>query len=100
MDLPTRQGRARWAAHSGRSLISNAVSDASRDFKSAVASMRLIVKDFTASPDDTLIARFEQAHALALKGLDALAETIDHVHAETIANLRKDVLDCAKISTI
>ena len=71
---------------------STAVSNASRDFKSAVASMRLIVKDFTASPDDTLIARFEQAHALALNGLDALAESIDHVHAETIASLRKDVL--------
>jgi methyl-accepting chemotaxis protein len=71
---------------------STAVSDASRDFKSAVASMRLIVKDFTASPDDTLIARFEQAHALALKGLDALAESIDHIHAETITSLRKDVL--------
>jgi hypothetical protein len=71
---------------------STAVSDASRDFKSAVASMRLIVKDFTASPDDTLIARFEQPHALALKGLDALAESIDHIHAETITSLRKDVL--------
>jgi methyl-accepting chemotaxis protein len=65
-----------------------AVSDASRDFKSAVSSMRLVVKDFSASPDDTLIARFEQAHVLALKGLDALAESIDHVHAETIASLQ------------
>src|SRR5262245_3884561 len=71
---------------------STAVSDASRDFKSAVSSMRLIVKDFSASPDDTLIARFEQAHGLALKGLDALAESIDHVHAETIVSLRKEVL--------
>ena len=68
------------------------MSDASRDFKSALSSMRLIVKDFAASRDDMLIAGFDQAHALALKGLDALAESIDHNHADNIANLRKDVL--------
>ena len=32
---------------------STALADASRDFKSAVSSMRLIVKDFSANPDNS-----------------------------------------------
>jgi len=71
---------------------STALADASRDFKSAVASMRIIVKDFSVSPDDHLVAGFEQAHALALKGLDTLAASIDQNHAENIVGLRKDVM--------
>ncbi|MGC1765518.1 MAG: hypothetical protein WA769_21565, partial [Pseudolabrys sp.] len=49
---------------------STALADASRDFKSAVASMRIIVKDFSVSPDDNLVVSFEQAHSHALKALE------------------------------
>ncbi len=71
---------------------SAALADASRDFKSAVAAMRITVKDFSANPSDDLVANFGQAHALALQSLDTIAGSIDRRHAEGIAGLRKDVL--------
>lgn len=71
---------------------STALADASRDFKSAVASMRIIVKDFSVNPDDNLVVGFGRAHSLALKALDALTASIDQNHADSIAGLRKDVM--------
>ena len=67
------------------------LADASRDFKSAIAAMRIIVKDFSANPSDNLVVSFEQAHALALQSLDTIAASIDRGHAENIVGLRKDV---------
>ena len=71
---------------------SGALADASRDFKSAVTTMRIIVKDFSANPSNNLVVSFEQAHALALHSLDAIAASIDRRHAENIVGLRKDVM--------
>ena len=71
---------------------SNALADASRDFKSAVASMRIIVKDFSVNPDNNLVVSFEQAHANSLKGLDTIAESIGQSHAKNIAGMRNDVM--------
>ncbi len=70
---------------------SNALADASRDFKSAVASMRIIVKDFSVSPNNNLVMSFDEAHALALKALDTIAALIDQSRAENIVSMRKDV---------
>jgi methyl-accepting chemotaxis protein len=70
---------------------STALADASRDFKSAIAAMRIAVKDFSASPNSTLVANFEQAHARALQSLDVIGGSIDLRFAETIGNLRHDV---------
>ena len=70
---------------------STALADASRDFKSAIAAMRISVKDFSANPNDSLVVSYEQAHALALKALDTLAASIDLNHTENIVGLRKDV---------
>jgi methyl-accepting chemotaxis protein len=72
---------------------SGTLADASRDFKSAVSTMRITVKDFTASPSNDLVANFEQAHALALQSLDTIAGSIDRRYAESIASLRKDVME-------
>jgi methyl-accepting chemotaxis protein len=72
---------------------STAMADASRDFKSAIAAMRIAVKDFSASPNSTLVANFEQAHARALQSLDIISGSIDLRFAETIGNLRHDVDD-------
>ena len=72
---------------------SGALADASRDFKSAVAAVRIIVRDFSVSPNDNLVVSFEQAHSFALKSLDMIAASIDRRHAENIAGLRKDVMD-------
>jgi methyl-accepting chemotaxis protein len=68
------------------------IADTSRDFKSAVASMRIIVKDFSANPSNNLVVSFQQAHALALQSLDTIAASIDRRHADTIVGLRKDVM--------
>jgi methyl-accepting chemotaxis protein len=65
---------------------------ASRDFKSAIAAMRIVVKDFSANPSNNLVVSFEQAHALALKSLDTIAASVDRRHSENIVSLRKDVL--------
>jgi methyl-accepting chemotaxis protein len=70
---------------------SNALAESSRDFKSSVAAMRIIVKDFAVNPDNNLVVSFQQAHALSLKALDALAASIDQSHAQTIISLRNDV---------
>ncbi len=71
---------------------SNALADSSRDFKSAVATMRIIVKDFSVNPDHNLVVSFEQAHALSLKGLDTIAASIDQGHAKSIVSMRNDVM--------
>jgi len=68
------------------------LADTSRDFKSAIASMRIIVKDFSANPSSNLVVSFEQAHALALQSLDAIAAAIDRRHVDNIVGLRKDVM--------
>src|SRR6202142_600602 len=68
------------------------LADTSRDFKSAVAAMRIIVKDFSANPSDNLVVSFEQVHSVALQSLDTIAASIDRRHAENIVGLRKDVM--------
>jgi methyl-accepting chemotaxis protein len=75
---------------------STALSDASRDFKSAIAAMRIAVKDFSASPSSALVTNFEQAHTKALQSLDVISGSIDLRFAETIANLRHDVTEQRK----
>jgi methyl-accepting chemotaxis protein len=68
------------------------IADTSRDFKSAIASMRIIVKDFSVNPSNNLVVSFQQAHALALQSLDTIASSIDRRHADNIVSLRKDVM--------
>ena len=70
---------------------SGALADASRNFKSAVSEMRIIVKDFSAKPNDTLVQNYEKVRQVALRSLDFIATTIDSSHAETIMRLDKDV---------
>ena len=70
---------------------SAALADASRDFKSAVASMRIVVKDFSVKPSDTLVAGFEYAYAVALRNLDSLEASVDKGHAESIAGMSRNL---------
>jgi methyl-accepting chemotaxis protein len=72
---------------------SNALADASRDFKSALATMRIIVKDFGARPSMNQVVNFKQALANALRSLDAVAQSVDAAYAPTLIGLRKDVMD-------
>ena len=70
---------------------STALADASRDFKSAVAAMRLVVKDFSVAPSNNLVISFDESHALALKALESISAAIDQTRAESIVSMRKDV---------
>ncbi len=70
---------------------STALADASRDFKSAVAAMRLVVKDFSVSPNNNLVISFDESHGLALKALDNISTAIDRTRAENIVSMRNDV---------
>jgi methyl-accepting chemotaxis protein len=71
---------------------STGLADASRYFKSAIAAIRITVKDFNANPSNNQVVSFEQAHALALQSLDTIAASIDPRQAENIVGLRKDVM--------
>ena len=68
------------------------VADASRDFKSAVAQIRLVVKDFSAAPSTELVINFALAHSLALKNLDTIEAAVDRKTAD-FSGLRKNVMD-------
>ena len=70
-----------------------ALSDASRDFKSAVSGMRMVVKDFSAAPSENLVASFDRAYYLALLSLDTIADTQDNRNVETTTVLRKEMMD-------
>ena len=71
---------------------SAALSGASRDFKSSIAALRIIVKDFSANPSENLVVGFKDAHARAVQSLNAIAASIDSAHAESIESLRKEVM--------
>ena len=70
-----------------------ALADASRDFKSAVSGIRIVVKDFSAAPSENLVANFDRAYYLALLSLDTIADTQDNRNVETTAVLRKEMMD-------
>ncbi len=70
---------------------SASLSAASRDFKNAVASMRIKVKDFTFAPSETLVRDFNDAFLLALSSLDTIEVSIDQRGAEKIGTLRTAV---------
>ena len=68
------------------------LADASRDFKSAVAQMRLVVKDFSANPSTELVVSFARAHSSAMHSLDTIDVATGH-EVKSIIELRKEVLD-------
>jgi methyl-accepting chemotaxis protein len=70
---------------------SASLADASRDFKSAVSSMRIVVKDFSVKPSDGLVASFENAYAVAERNLDTIQTSVDKSHAESIAGMSRDL---------
>ena len=72
--------------------LSGRLADASRDFKSAIAAMRIAAKDFSAAPSTGLVNGFDQAHALAINSLDTIQSAMDQSHALDIVALRNEVL--------
>jgi methyl-accepting chemotaxis protein len=67
------------------------LADASREFKIAIGSMRISVKDFVAEPKARMIDDFDQAQATALKSLDQITGSGAAVREDAIASLRKQL---------
>ena len=70
---------------------SSALADTSRDFKGAIASMRITLKDFTVAPSDDLITAFQHAQQIAMRSLDTVAASVDKDRRDDIATLRQRV---------
>src|SRR3569833_2968824 len=70
---------------------SNELADASRDFKSAVNTMRIVVKDFSVKPTDALVVEFEGAQGLAMHSLVVVSGILDKQRAASISGLRGDL---------
>lgn len=69
---------------------SRALADVSRDFKIAVAAMRIAAKDFTTQPRDSIDA-FRRSHELANQKLAAIEASIGGRQGNAIASLYQDL---------
>jgi len=67
--------------------------EASRDFQSAIASMRLSAKDFASVPSQALVEAFEEGQNRALLSLDILQSAIGAEQINNIVQLRREVLN-------
>ena len=67
------------------------LADASRDFKIAIAAMRIAAKDFTVSPRGALVDSFAAAADAANKSLDQIEQTIGNLPHDDIAGLRSSL---------
>ena len=67
------------------------LADASRDFKIAIAAMRIAVKDFVVQPR-TLIDAFGQSQILANRSLDRIAASMPGKQAGEIKALRQELV--------
>ncbi len=74
---------------------SRALADASRDFKIAVGSMRIAVKDFAVHPQ-TLIDSFGRSQQQANESLDQIEATLDGQQVQGIAALRQELAKLKK----
>ncbi len=71
---------------------SAALADASREFKSAIAGMRITLKDFTAAPSNDLIAVFDKSQQVALTSLDTIGLSVDAANRKKIDELHQRVM--------
>jgi methyl-accepting chemotaxis protein len=69
------------------------LADASRDFKSAIASMRITLKDFSAAPSDELIRAFGRYEQISLTSLNTVASSVDDDHRKSIESFRRRVAE-------
>jgi len=71
------------------------LADASRDFKIAIAAMRIAVRDFTANPSNDLVIAYEQANSL-----DSIESGLNRRNSDAIATLHNKVLGLKRRSRI
>ena len=73
-----------------------ALADASRDFKIAVAAMRIAVKDFSAAPHGALVDVFEQSQNRANQSLGTIEASVSGMRADDIKALRTELATLKK----
>lgn len=71
---------------------SDTVADASRDFKTAIATMRIAAKDFGSNPSDAVASAFAEGQTSALHNIDLLQSAVTQTQDENIVQLRREVL--------
>jgi len=72
---------------------SRQLADASREFKIAIAAMRIAAKDFTVAPQDSLIDAFTISQDQAAKNLDLIERSVGSMRKDDIAGLRKQLTE-------
>jgi methyl-accepting chemotaxis protein len=72
------------------------LSNASRDFKIAVAAMRITAKDFGTAPQAILVGAFQQSLHDANKNLDIIKATIGGTNSGDISQLRAQLVEIKK----
>ena len=65
------------------------LSDASREFKIALATMQLVAADFVANPSTELVKKFEAGQSLAATNFEKIASTAGAVQGNTVNQLRQ-----------
>ncbi len=71
---------------------SGELADASRDFKSAISTMRVSAKEFATWPSEDKIKTFQDGYALALKSLEVIAgEDAEHKHIGNLQSRLKEL---------
>ncbi len=73
-----------------------ALSDASNDFKAALATMRLTVRDFASKPDQSLVSAFNESERLASDSLNTIEHSATEREKKDIAGLRERLASVAK----
>jgi methyl-accepting chemotaxis protein len=73
--------------------VSNArtLADSSRDFKIAIAAMRIAVKDFAAAPHGSLVDAFKQSQSQAITSLEAIKASVGGMRDDDISALRAEL---------
>jgi methyl-accepting chemotaxis protein len=68
------------------------IADASREFKRAVNGMRIVLKDFSAAPNDDASRSFVGLYASALHSLNIISSAADPRFTQTIVSLRQQLM--------
>ncbi|HET9716900.1 MAG TPA: HAMP domain-containing methyl-accepting chemotaxis protein [Pseudolabrys sp.] len=67
------------------------LADASREFKFAIAAMRIAARDFSASPHASVIDSFEEAQKTAMRSLDTIEAGLSGMRVDDIRALRNEL---------
>ncbi|HLL28247.1 MAG TPA: methyl-accepting chemotaxis protein [Xanthobacteraceae bacterium] len=71
----------------------SALADVSRDFKTAIGTMRITAKEFAAQPETNEIKTFSEAYAAALKSLESIEVGGEASEKQGVGSLRQRLME-------